>query len=164
MEGDGQGRDRGPHRVVSSGGWPSRREVLFGLLGALLGGPLLASGAPPFGRRQAPENARLAARFLRRRLEAREATGTTLVMEPWLRARPLGEAYLAGFPSEARRDVLETRIRQRLPHRATRRGPTRATLQRVIEADFAAGDTVRLHGWILSRTECRLSALAALHS
>jgi len=73
--------------------------------------------------------------------------------------RALGERYLAAFPEEAAALApLAAEVR-----RAGAGGP--AALRRAvggrIRADFAAGQTVVLDGWVMARTEGRIAALAA---
>lgn len=82
-------------------------------------------------------------------------------------ARIVGREYLRVVPAEASRRVLTSRVVERLPG-----GPRtvdtvsdgrlyelllRSTLQ-----DFEEERIVELRGWVLSRTEARLCALAAL--
>ncbi|HEY0810254.1 MAG TPA: hypothetical protein VGD49_08840 [Longimicrobiales bacterium] len=43
-------------------------------------------------------------------------------------------------------------------------GDDRTSTLRLIQSDFERGDTVRVNGWVLSRTEARLYALAALNA
>ena len=77
----------------------------------------------------------------------------------------LGRAYLAEAPAEADPDGLVARI---LPESSARELAAldgerlRALVAERQRGDFAAGRTVALDGWILSRTELRLCALAAL--
>lgn len=75
-------------------------------------------------------------------------------------AAPIGAGYLAANPTEASAEVLTARILAQLPP-----GPDSelaARLRAAIRADFERRYTVRLNGWVLSRTECRLSALLEL--
>jgi hypothetical protein len=75
-------------------------------------------------------------------------------------AARLGRLYLAAHPTEARTGVL---VRDLL-------GPTEPTsvigasreVAARIRGDFAAGSTVVVDGWVLSRAEARLYALVAL--
>jgi hypothetical protein len=72
----------------------------------------------------------------------------------------LGRRYLQAHPSEARRDVLVRRlVGTNAPTSA--REASRAVAAR-IRSDYAAGRTVRVDGWVLSRTEARLYALVAI--
>ncbi len=82
-------------------------------------------------------------------------------------AQRIGRAYLADHPAEAHTDhltrVLEARLdmeTEAVTHLAPSR--LRVLLDEAIRADFAGFDTVMLDGWVLSRTEVRLCALAAL--
>lgn len=82
-------------------------------------------------------------------------------------ARVVGREYLRTIPAEGSRAVLTTRIAARLPggletvetasDRRLRELLLRATL-----ADFEHERTVVLDGWVLSQTEARLCALAAM--
>jgi hypothetical protein len=82
-------------------------------------------------------------------------------------AAVVGRAYLAGHPAEADRAWLAAQLGGDLrcqdcdPARsdATR---LRAGLARQLRADFAQSRVVRVDGWVLSVTEARLCALAAL--
>jgi hypothetical protein len=77
----------------------------------------------------------------------------------------LGRAYLAEAPAEADPDGLVARI---LPESSARELAAldgerlRALVAERQRGDFAAGRTFVLDGWVLSRTELRLCALAAL--
>lgn len=82
-------------------------------------------------------------------------------------ARVVGREYLRAIPAEGSRAALTTRIAARLPggletvetasDRRLRELLLRATL-----ADFEHERTVLLDGWVLSQTEARLCALAAM--
>ncbi len=77
-------------------------------------------------------------------------------------ARALGERYLAAFPDEAAALApLAAEVR-----RVGADGPAvlRRAVGRRIRADFAAGETVVLDGWVMARTEGRIAALAACGS
>ena len=65
----------------------------------------------------------------------------------------LGEAYLEQFPAEKDVALLESLV--------DINGPP-GGLDELIRRDFATGDTVKLQGWVLSRTEGRQSALFSL--
>lgn len=80
---------------------------------------------------------------------------SSLVVSQGLTA--VGKCYLALAPAEGHADTL----RMLLAGRDQADGPD---LGKVIQADFAASDTVALNGWILSRTEARLAALRLLAS
>jgi hypothetical protein len=82
-------------------------------------------------------------------------------------ARRVGRAYLAATPAEANVARLAAGVVGSLPA-----GPAllaggdadavRAALANVICDDFRSERTVAVEGWILSRTEARLYAIAAL--
>ncbi len=74
-------------------------------------------------------------------------------------AAELGRAYLARYPAETDRQALEAHVL----------GPTggeppdpRTRLRERIRQDFTHGRLFRHRGWLLSRTEARLCALASL--
>lgn len=74
-----------------------------------------------------------------------------------------GRSYLAQHPQEKDPTRLAESVRRALPE--TRPGEPDDWLARAnaaVEADYARGDTVMLTGWIISRTEARIYALAAL--
>lgn len=83
--------------------------------------------------------------------------------------RRVGEAYLSKRPAEADRNRLLTALRRDLLHTygltspAVESAADRADMIErfgtLIKADFAAGHTIMLDGWLLSETECRLCAL-----
>ena len=115
-----------------------RRDLLLALGALALSGALAPSGEP------AP--AEIGGRSLVGRLRDPDA------------ARRLGLAYLARHPGERDPGFL---------HAATLKdaGEGSRALRRLrarCREDFARGDTVRLDGWVLARTECRLCALVAL--
>lgn len=79
----------------------------------------------------------------------------------------IGRAYLLVTPDEQDRDALiEALAGEDLDEwEQLARGDPEALEQAVRtrhQDDFLHGRTVRLHGWILSRTEARLSALTSL--
>jgi len=82
-------------------------------------------------------------------------------------AAVVGRAYLAGHPAEAKRDWLAERLGADLrcqdcdPARSDA-ARLRAGLARQLRADFGQSRVVRVDGWVLSLTEARLCALAAL--
>ena len=82
-------------------------------------------------------------------------------------AAVVGRAYLAAHPAEAKRDWLAERLSADLrchdchPARSDA-GRLRAGLARQLRADFGQSRVVRVDGWVLSLTEARLCALAAL--
>jgi hypothetical protein len=81
-------------------------------------------------------------------------------------ARVIGRTYLQRYPHEASVLELETRLAHSLNDRPIGHHAGRAALAgmlaETIRKDFAADRIVTLHGWVLSRTEARLCALAAL--
>lgn len=81
-------------------------------------------------------------------------------------ARTIGRAWLAAHPDEREVALLEARLLGALA--LERRGlaaldnaALRAHAVVRIRADFAAGRTVTLGGWVLARTEARLCAVSA---
>lgn len=74
-------------------------------------------------------------------------------------AARVGRAYLRRHPEEARTAELRRHLRE-LPLDAPRELGSRARTR--IREDFACGQVVQVEGWLLSRTEVRLCALAAL--
>lgn len=75
-------------------------------------------------------------------------------------AARLGRTYLAAHPGEARGGGLVRAL-------AGPTGPTSASgassaVAARIRSDYAAGNTVVVDGWVLSRAEARLCALVAL--
>lgn len=82
-------------------------------------------------------------------------------------ARVVGHAYLRAFPLERSADGLVEGIASGLPggHGALRTSSDdelRRAVSTAIRDDFAREADVTVQGWILSRTEARLYALAAL--
>lgn len=73
-------------------------------------------------------------------------------------AAVVGEAYLALAPEERDETSLARLVGLDLFHRRTSFPEVRDR----ITGDFELGDTVRVDGWVLSHTEARLYALAAL--
>ena len=132
----------------------SRREFLA--LAAAAGAALLAAewaGAPlPWARRQD----RLIPRLLG-------------VFQHAESARVVGAEYLRANPGEADAFQLADTIAAAVPGDAptvlrASAAELRALLDHTTRADFAADRVVMLQGWILSATEARLYALAALKS
>ncbi len=75
--------------------------------------------------------------------------------------RALGEAYLREHPAERSKHALLSAIKGHPAFAACRKETTQETDYRtMIQEDFAVENTVALHGWVLSRTEARLAALA----
>jgi hypothetical protein len=82
-------------------------------------------------------------------------------------AAAVGRAYLGAYPDEADAARLALHLERALRAQGLepRRAPAprlRAALAEQSRADFAAGRTVRVEGWVLSQSEARLCALAAL--
>jgi hypothetical protein len=72
----------------------------------------------------------------------------------------LGRSYLEANPTEAHRaDLVRNLVGARVPASTSR--ASREVASR-IRADYRAGRTVVVEGWVLSRTEARLCALIAL--
>lgn len=119
---------------------------------ALTGGLLLSVAVLPLGAGM-PNGARWAPRRSRRLLWNR------VLPEP-ATARPIARLYLAAAPAERRADVLLDEL-QRAAGAGHRSGASlAAALQDAMVRDFETGDVMQLDGWVLSRTECRLCALA----
>lgn len=70
----------------------------------------------------------------------------------------VGRAYLAQYATEGDADLL----RRSLVSLAAEPRSLRRAIGERIRRDFAEGDTVRVEGWVLARTEARLCALCAL--
>jgi len=77
-------------------------------------------------------------------------------------ARAIGRRYLTIRPEEASAAILVEAIVRDHPCAGTTERQLRDLMRRAIRDDFACGDTVTLDGWVLSVTEARLCALAAL--
>ena len=80
-------------------------------------------------------------------------------------AAVLGAAYLRQVPEEAEAASLVTRLFPGVAATALERwsdGALRTALARRLSEDFAQSRTVMLQGWVLSRSEARLFAAAAL--
>jgi hypothetical protein len=92
------------------------------------------------------------------------ATALLAVLADPRSAAVVGAAYLAVTPAEADREVLLTRLASalRLGRTVPETGALRARLAARVERDFATGATCSVDGWVLSRTEARLGALAAV--
>ena len=90
-----------------------------------------------------------------------EAALLALLSDPSGAAR-IGRVYLAGQPEEARRELLARRLCDALGEGP--RSTLRERMARCARRDFTRGDTVQLSGWLVSRSEARLCALAALAS
>jgi hypothetical protein len=98
--------------------------------------------------------------------------GAHVPLDGWLKsmiadlesARRVGQVYLQKAPDEADRGRLLTRLFPELAPARHAKSPAawRQSYAAKCRQDFADGHTVRLDGWVLSRTEARLCALAAL--
>ena len=82
-------------------------------------------------------------------------------------AGELGRRYLAQHPGEADPFRLaETVFSEWAPAEARAAASSRAVLRELLgerrRSDFRRGDVVSIGGWVLSRTECRVCAIAAL--
>lgn len=81
-------------------------------------------------------------------------------------ARAIGERYLALVPEEADATVLTARIAGSTPQYLRLAGADTRALRQLLamqqRRDFAEGRTALVDGWVLSCTEARLCALAAL--
>lgn len=82
-------------------------------------------------------------------------------------ARAIGLEYARQYPAEARPAYLLGAITAGVPGGgaallAAPDGERRALLDRAMREDFTAERVVKLRGWVLSATEARLCALAAL--
>jgi hypothetical protein len=95
---------------------------------------------------------------------ARRLTG--VLRRPASAAR-VGRAYLRAHPTEASATQLLDRLTTGWPERDAElerlsTAQLRRRLQAAVRADFAAGRTVAVRGWILAASEARLLGLAAL--
>jgi hypothetical protein len=81
-------------------------------------------------------------------------------------ASDLGIEYLTRYPSEADINALLARLQTLVDPLAALRDDPRAlaSLSAGVRQDFVDGNVVRVGGWLLSRTELRVYALAALES
>jgi hypothetical protein len=71
----------------------------------------------------------------------------------------IGKAYLDMFDEERSTEVLARELRKTLC--SDREMIDTTALLSKIRSDFTEGNLVRIHGWLLSRTEARLCALRA---
>jgi hypothetical protein len=127
----------------------ARRSVLLAAAGWAL---LPAAALARLPRAAATTDARLLARL------------TTFFAAPDS-AAALGAAYLRQAPEEAEAASLIARLFPGVAAATLEHWPDgalRATLARRLAEDFAQSRTVMLQGWILSRSEARLFAAAAL--
>jgi hypothetical protein len=129
---------------------PFTRRFVVTLLGCAPGLPLMLRSGASLGAGQD--------------LDTETARLRSLLADP-ARARRFGSGYRAQFPDEARPAVLTGLIRASLQPGAggdvmrMNRDVLLATLDTRVRAEFAAGDVVRIDGWVLGRTEARLCAL-----
>lgn len=76
-------------------------------------------------------------------------------------ARNIGARYLSLVPAEGDERHLVNLLAKGAPGLMAR-DEARALLQNAVREDFDQGRTVELNGWVISRTEARLCALASL--
>ncbi len=76
-------------------------------------------------------------------------------------ARNIGARYLSLVPAEGDQRHLVNLLAKGAPGLMARE-EARALLQNAVREDFDQGRTVELNGWVISRTEARLCALASL--
>ena len=81
-------------------------------------------------------------------------------------ARAIGEVYLAQSAPSLEAPAVLSLLSEKLGPSLRRGKGTRAEIGAIVtdrvRLDFAQGDCVKLDGWVLSRTEVYLCALAAL--
>ncbi len=77
-------------------------------------------------------------------------------------ASSIGRTYLQCVPEEANFEFIRSQTLAIHPAGMPNAEQVGRMLQDRIRSDFATGETVEVDGWILSRTEARLCALAAL--
>ena len=77
-------------------------------------------------------------------------------------AARVGQAYFGAYPDEADIDHLVKALDGSLRLGRYGRQAVRERLAGAMREDFADGRTVRVQGWVLSRTEARLCGVAAL--
>jgi hypothetical protein len=107
------------------------------------------------------------------RLALADSGTESCVEPPWLAniiydrtsAQRLGQAYLNAHPQYRRCDLLIADIQralEKLEAAISSTAPISEALQRLVRAEYAGDQVVSVSGWIVSRTEARLYALAAL--
>jgi hypothetical protein len=69
--------------------------------------------------------------------------------------KELGVAYRSLIPDESRERIVTKRLMEKLSDD----NAFITSLEEVIKKDFAAGNTIEVKGWILSKTEARQCAL-----
>ena len=81
-------------------------------------------------------------------------------------AQELGKAYLVQHPEEASADLLTSALSSETdtPPFHVDAEELRRSFRAHVTQDFEQGRTVKLDGWVFSRTELRLCALAALRA
>lgn len=124
-----------------------RRRFLLGVASILVAGPALRSGQPFPESPRDREMWRAAGRLLP------DSEGAAGVARCWLSQAPSAERDAAAVSRIVRSDVSA------LPR--AQRGSLEQALRHLVRRDFENEDVVRLRGWILSRTEVRLSLLAS---
>ena len=82
-------------------------------------------------------------------------------------ANVIGQPYLDAVPGENDPDIIVRSIEMNHPVitsklRTASTSETKALIAKMVTEDFSTGETIQLHGWILSRTEARLCALTSL--
>ncbi|NEX23258.1 hypothetical protein G3480_23665 [Thiorhodococcus mannitoliphagus] len=77
-------------------------------------------------------------------------------------AAVLGRAYLVAHPEEADLARLRTLLQERLRTDVSDEASILVRIERQLRNDYIRGDLVEVDGWLLSLTEARLYALAAL--
>jgi hypothetical protein len=98
---------------------------------------------------------------------ARRARRLAAIFSRPASAARVGRAYLRDHPHEAALERLVQGLASGWPGGAAQierlsAGQLRRGLHRKIRADFAAGRTVRVEGWVLAESEARLFGLATL--
>jgi len=85
-------------------------------------------------------------------------------LEPRPAAR-FGLVYLQSHPDEAALPILDRLLRQAIADERRAAGPARSlldTLRARIRSEYLRDEVVAVEGWLLSRSEARLCAAAAL--
>jgi hypothetical protein len=104
---------------------------------------------------------------LNRRKQDQSIPGLAKLLRHEESACVIGREYLRNAPQEKDREILFNLISSGLGQESVSMSDDEALRKRLrlqIRRDFAAERVVRVHGWILSITEARLCALAALVS
>ncbi len=128
----------------------TRRTFLFSVLASL------AAASKPFSLASAEHSRCLAPHWL-----------PSVIADQQSAAR-LGQAYLRTYPQHRQCHTLIRAIEQVLTAQGSVVPPsadapeTAAALQQLVRNEYAQGEVVPVAGWILSQTEARLYALAAL--